>query len=76
MSDEIPLMNGGVPRAEPVAFQKKDGDRYVLVITNDSTVFTTTRWVSAAEMFAGRVTEVKNLVESLAEISNVSFNAP
>ena len=73
MSDEIPLVNGGAPKVQPMAFQKKEGDRYVLVITNDSTVFTTTRWVSAAEMFGGRLTEVKNLVNSLGEVSNVSF---
>ena len=73
MSDEIPLVGGCAPKVQPVAFQKKEGDRYVLVITNDSTVFTTTRWVSAFDMFAGRMTEVKNLVESLSEISHVSF---
>lgn len=73
MSDEIPLVNCGAPKVQPVAFQKKEGDRYVLVITNDSTVFTTKRWVSAEEMFGGRLTEVKNLVQSLTEISNVSF---
>lgn len=73
MSDDIPMINGGAKKVEPVAYQKKEGDKYVLVITNDSTVFTTTRWVSAAEMFAGRVTEVKNLVESLTELCTVSF---
>ena len=50
MSDEIPLVGGCAPKVQPVAFQKKEGDRYVLVITNDSTVFTTTRWVSAFDI--------------------------
>lgn len=45
----------------------------VLVITNDSEVFLTDRWVSAEEMFGGRVTEVKNLVARLRESCDVSF---
>ncbi len=73
MSDEIPLVCGGASKVQPVAYQKKEGERFVLVITNDSTVFTTKRWVSAEEMFGGRLTEVKNLVHSLTEVSNVSF---
>ncbi|NLL94618.1 MAG: hypothetical protein GX224_02515 [Thermoplasmatales archaeon] len=39
--------------------------RRVLVITNDSEVFLSDKWVSAHEMFGGRVTEVRNLVERL-----------
>lgn len=69
MSD-IPVLNG-VRGPEPVGYvpQRKQ----VLVITNDSTVFLTDRWVSAYEMFGGRVTEVKNLVERLSEHAQVSF---
>ena len=69
MSD-IPVLNG-VRGPEPVEYvpQRKQ----VLVITNDSTVFLTDRWVSAYEMFGGRVTEVKNLVERLSEHAQVSF---
>lgn len=73
MSDEIPLINRDSPKVEPVAFQKKEGERFVLVISNDSTVFTTKRWVSAYEMFGGRLTEVKNLVDSLSDMCTVSF---
>lgn len=73
MSD-IPVMNrscGG--RVEPVAYRKKEGEHHILVITNDSTVFLTERWVSAFEMFGGRVTEVERLVCDLEEICHVSF---
>lgn len=73
MSDEIPLVSGGAPKVEPMAYQKKENERFVLVISNDSTVFNTTRWVSAYDMFGGRLTEVKNLVDSLSEICTVSF---
>ena len=76
MTGDIPVMNGGCScsgSAQPVGYKKNEGERYVLVITNDSTVFTTKRWVSAEEMFAGRMTEVKNLVSSLSEVSSVSF---
>ena len=75
MSDEIPLMNPscGTRKVEPVAYQKKEGEHHVLVITNDSTVFLTDKWVSAFEMFGGRVTEVEKLVCEIEEICNVSF---
>ena len=53
--------------------ENKSKEKHVLVITNDSTVFLTTRWVSAYEMFGGRVTAVKNLVNNLSEICTVSF---
>lgn len=43
----------------------------VLVVTNDSTVFLEkNRIASAADMFGGRVTEVKNLVERLKSLTN------
>lgn len=75
MAGEIPVMNNqcGRTRVEPVAYSKKDGEHYVLVITNDSTVFLTDKWVSAFEMFGGRVTEVEKLVCEIEEICNVSF---
>lgn len=47
--------------------------KHVLVVTNDSTVFLTEEWVSAFEMFGGRMTEVKNLVNDLSEICHVSM---
>jgi len=45
----------------------------VMVITNDSTVFLSDDWVSAFEMFGGRMTEVKNLVTELGKVCNVSM---
>ena len=68
---DIPIINQS--RVEPVAYRKKDDEHFVLVITNDSTVFLTKKWVSAFEMFGGRVTEVEKLVCDIEEICNVSF---
>lgn len=44
---------------------KRVGTLYVMVITNDSTVFEKKGLASAFEMFGGRVTEVKKLVARL-----------
>lgn len=46
---------------------------HVMVVTNDSTVFLSDGFVSAFEMFGGRMTEVKNLVTELGKVSNVSM---
>lgn len=56
---------------EPVAL--KDDVKRVLVITNDSTVFRSDRFVSAWEMFGGRMTEVKTLVARLSQVCDISF---
>ena len=72
MVDEIPVINQ-TKKVQPIAYQKKEDEHHVLVITNDSTVFLTNRWVSAFEMFGGRVTEVEKLVCDIEEICNVSF---
>lgn len=48
-------------------------DKRVFVITNDSTVFLTDKWVSAFDMFGGRMTEVKNLVKDLCDKADVSL---
>ena len=72
MADEIPIIKQ-TKKVEPVAYRKKKGEHHVLVITNDSTVFLTDKWVSAFEMFGGRVTEVEKLVCEIEEICNVSF---
>jgi hypothetical protein len=48
-------------------------EKRIFVITNDSTVFQTDKWVSAFEMFGGRVTEVKNLVTDLCGEADVSM---
>ena len=45
----------------------------VLVISNDSTVFLKNGFVSAFEMFGGRLTEVKNLVARLNDVCDISF---
>ncbi len=45
----------------------------ILVISNDSTVFLKNGFVSAFEMFGGRLTEVKNLVARLNDVCDVSF---
>lgn len=55
---------------QPVGYK---GGRRILVISNDSTVFLKNGFVSAFEMFGGRLTEVKNLVERLDEVCDVSF---
>lgn len=47
--------------------------KYVMVITNDSTVFQSDGFVSAFDMFGGRMTEVKNLVSELGKVCNVSM---
>ena len=62
MSEEIPVINNPTPKVEPIPYRKRKGVHNVLVITNDSTVFLTDKWVSAFEMFGGRVTEVEKLV--------------
>ena len=72
MTDEIPIINNPT-KVEPVAYKKKEDEHYVLVITNDSTVFLTKRWVSAFEMFGGRITEVEKLVCDIEDICHVSF---
>lgn len=46
----------------------------VLVITNDSEVFLTERWVAAHDMFGGRLTEVKNLVGRLRELPDTDVS--
>ena len=70
MSDEIPILNMQTPRAD----QPLESDvKQVLVITNDSTVFVTKQWVSAYDMFGGRFTEVKNLVDRLKKHAQTSF---
>ena len=43
----------------------------VLVISNDSTVFLKNGFVSAFEMFGGRLTEVKNLVARLNDVCDI-----
>ena len=45
----------------------------MLVISNDSTVFLSNGFVSAFEMFGGRLTEVKNLVARLNDVCDISF---
>lgn len=62
---------GGV---QPISAQDDDIKR-VLVISNDSTVFLSNGFVSAFEMFGGRLTEVKKLVERIDSIDSceVSF---
>ena len=72
MSEDIPIVNQR-PKVQPVAYKKKEGEHHVLVITNDSKVFLTDKWVSAFEMFGGRATEVEKLVCDIEEICNVSF---
>lgn len=73
MSEEIPVINNPTPKVEPIPYRKRKGVHNVLVITNDSTVFLTDKWVSAFEMFGGRVTEVEKLVCDIEEICYVSF---
>ena len=72
MSDEIPVINQ-TKKVQPIAYKKKETEHHVLVITNDSTVFLTKRWVSAFEMFGGRITEVEKLVCDIEDICHVSF---
>lgn len=72
MTDDIPVINQ-TKKVQPIEYKKKEGEHHVLVITNDSTVFLTDRWVSAFEMFGGRATEVEKLVCDIEEICNVSF---
>ena len=70
MSDEIPILNMQQTKADqPLVTDVKQ----VLVITNDSTVFLTKKWVSAYEMFGGRFTEVRNLVDRLKKHAQTSF---
>jgi len=45
----------------------------VLVITNDSTVFLKNGLCSAAEMFGGRVKEVRNFCNRLSAVCDVSY---
>lgn len=73
MSEEIPVINDRKPLVEPVPYRKKKGEHHVLVITNDSTIFLTDKWVSAFEMFGGRITEVEKLVCDIEDICYVSF---
>lgn len=56
-----------------VCKKPKVPDKRVLVITNDSAVFLSERWVSAFDMFGGRMTEVKNLVTELGCKCDVSM---
>ena len=60
---------GGIMRPDTVEGSKKK----VLVITNDSTVFLSDGYVSAYEMYGGRLTEVRNLYDRLAEITTTNF---
>lgn len=55
---------------QPVAY---NGGKRILVISNDSTVFQSNGFVSAFEMFGGRLTEVKKLVERLSDVCDISF---
>ncbi len=73
MSEEIPVINNPTKKVEPIPYRKRKDVHNVLVITNDSTVFLTDAWVSAFEMFGGRVTEVEKLVCDIEEICYVSF---
>ena len=57
--------------AQPVGY--KPTTKRILVISNDSTVFLSNGFVSAFEMFGGRLTEVKKLVERLNDVCDVSF---
>ena len=57
--------------AEPIGYRPPT--KRILVISNDSTVFLSNGFVSAFEMFGGRLTEVKNLVERLSEVCDISF---
>ena len=57
--------------AEPVGFRPPT--KRILVISNDSTVFLKNGFVSAFEMYGGRLTEVKKLVARLDEVCDVSF---
>ncbi len=60
---------GGIMRPDTVEGSKKK----VLVITNDSTVFLSDGFVSAYDMFGGRMTEVKNLYDRLSQITLTNF---
>lgn len=60
---------GGIMRPDTVEGSKKK----VLVITNDSTVFLSDGFVSAYDMFGGRMTEVKNLYDRLSKITLTNF---
>ena len=57
--------------AEPIGY--KPVTKRILVISNDSTVFLSNGFVSAFEMFGGRLTEVKNLVARLNDVCDISF---
>ena len=57
--------------AQPMGL--RSNGRRVLVISNDSTVFQSNGFVSAFEMFGGRLTEVKKLVERLDKVCDISF---
>ncbi len=57
--------------AEPIGY--KPPTKRILVISNDSTVFLSNGFVSAFEMFGGRLTEVKKLVERLNDVCDISF---
>jgi len=57
--------------AQPIGY--KSPTKRILVISNDSTVFLKNGFVSAFEMFGGRLTEVKNLVARLDKVCDISF---
>ena len=57
--------------AQPIGY--KPSTKRILVISNDSTVFLKNGFVSAFEMFGGRLTEVKNLVARLDKVCDISF---
>ena len=57
--------------AEPIGY--RPNTKRILVLSNDSTVFLSNGFVSAFEMFGGRLTEVKKLVERLDEVCDISF---
>lgn len=62
----------GCGTVQPISARDDDIKR-VLVISNDSTVFLKDGFVSAFEMFGGRLTEVKKLVERLNDVCDISF---
>lgn len=58
-------------RVQPLGHRSPN--KRILVISNDSAVFLSSGFVSAYDMFGGRLTEVKNLVDRLKGVGDVSF---
>jgi hypothetical protein len=69
--EDINVINN--PSKDNAKEAKAGKKKRVLVITNDSEVFLSDKFVSAFEMFGGRMTEVKDLVGRLDGICDVSF---